>query len=614
MENKFFNSKNFLKLVFWLLLLIIVWQKITNLSNNELSWDVFGYYLYLPATFIHGDFFLTDISWIHNINNQYNVSGTLYQLSHAPDKTIIYFFLMGTAVFYAPFFFIGHIIAIVLGYPTDGFSLPYQYSIAIGCIFYTGIGLWFVQKILSKFFNHLNIAICLIIIVLGTNYLHFVTNKNLETTNFLFTLLSINIWFTIKWHQNQRKKYLLIIAASLALTILVKPSEIFAGLIPLFWGVYNKHTFLKKWQMIVQHKKQFYWAILTGIIILSPQLIYWQITTGSPIYDSYKNPGIGLDLLSPHISNSLFSYRKGWLIYTPIMVFALMGFYFVYKENKSIFWALTIYFLLSFYIISSWTEWWYGAGYSNRPVVTTYAALAIPLGFTLKHINKFSIKLLMYSIFVLLIAFNLFQMWQFHNYILDSTRTTKAYYWKVFLKTEIPYQSRKLLLIERPTSGKHIFKDKQNYTKIHLKTIDWHKPTNNIIKISETNNCVFKLSENKRLSEGLFMSYKDITTKDHVWIHARAKIKLDSNFTGDMPCLVTTMARKKGGYCYKTKCLHKDSIDYNKWLVLDNYYLTPLIRSPKDELQIYIWHRGKGNIYIDNIEIDKYERKEIIEP
>ncbi|NJO69514.1 MAG: hypothetical protein HC830_09740 [Bacteroidetes bacterium] len=68
------------------------------------------------------------------------------------------------------------------------------------------------------------------------------------------------------------------------------------------------------------------------------------------------------------------------------MIFAIAGFYLLYQEKKELFPVITVFFLLSFWIISSWTEWWYGASYSSRPFITSYVLLALPLGLTLKKI------------------------------------------------------------------------------------------------------------------------------------------------------------------------------------------------------------------------------------
>ncbi len=49
-----------------------------------ISWDVFGYYLYLPAAFIHHDITLQHFDWVLEVQKQYEVSDTLYQLFNTP--------------------------------------------------------------------------------------------------------------------------------------------------------------------------------------------------------------------------------------------------------------------------------------------------------------------------------------------------------------------------------------------------------------------------------------------------------------------------------------------------------------------------------------------------
>jgi hypothetical protein len=65
---------------------------------------VLGYYLYLPASFIYDDPFPDDITWLEKLNDENHLAGTLYMVSTDDKGNKIYFFLMGTALFYLPFF------------------------------------------------------------------------------------------------------------------------------------------------------------------------------------------------------------------------------------------------------------------------------------------------------------------------------------------------------------------------------------------------------------------------------------------------------------------------------------------------------------------------------
>jgi len=76
-----------------------------------LSWDVFGYYLYLPATFIHHDLGISDFSWLQQILDTYHPTNGFYQAYMGPTGNYVMKYPMGLAILYAPFFFIGHLFA-----------------------------------------------------------------------------------------------------------------------------------------------------------------------------------------------------------------------------------------------------------------------------------------------------------------------------------------------------------------------------------------------------------------------------------------------------------------------------------------------------------------------
>ena len=79
----------------------------------------------------------------------YNPSGTFYQAFELPNGNWSPIYTMGYAILYAPFFFIAHIWALLSNYPADGFSFPYQFSIANGVMIYIILGVFFNQAILQ---------------------------------------------------------------------------------------------------------------------------------------------------------------------------------------------------------------------------------------------------------------------------------------------------------------------------------------------------------------------------------------------------------------------------------------------------------------------------------
>ena len=77
--------------------------RINVVQKHEIAWDVLEYYLYFPATFVHHDPMLKDISWLKKENEGNKLAGTLYMVSQNKAGEPMFFSLMGMALFYLPF-------------------------------------------------------------------------------------------------------------------------------------------------------------------------------------------------------------------------------------------------------------------------------------------------------------------------------------------------------------------------------------------------------------------------------------------------------------------------------------------------------------------------------
>jgi len=594
-----------------LVFVLVAVYRCLHIGPNELSWDVFGYYIHLPATFVHGDPMLRDIGWLRELLAQRpEVSGTLYQVTQAPDGSPMYFFLMGMSLLYLPFFLLGHAAAGLTAQPMDGFSQPYQITMALGALVYTWIGLVHLRRILLSFFSDRMAAWLIILVTIGTNWFHFMTVKNLETANFLFVLMAVLVWNTIQWHRTERLRNIVWIAISLALITLVKPSEVLAVLIPVFWGVHDRASWATQWDRAVRLRAQVFKAMGVGLVVVLPQMLYWWKLTGSPVFDSYQNPGVGLDLWRPHVADALFSFKKGWLLYTPVMAFALVGFFHLRKKRPDLFPVILGSFLLSFWIICSWSEWWYGASYSVRPMMTTYVLLSIPLGFCMEAIVRTSlpVRIGLFGLQGLLIALNLFQTWQHHNGILDPYRTTKDYYLAIFGRTAVPPGAEWTKSVERSFDGSYSFTNPEQYRRMNIGHYDFeekdHEHPDHYVQDTLLHSQVFRLDGNVQFSPSIRNSYGALTDRDHIRIKARVRMLIPEGFEGEGPCLVFTMERQEGSYGYVTSC--PDTSQRGRWIdvVLEN--MPPPAREPGDRLICYVWHRSASPIFIDDLSVDVF--------
>ena len=414
-------------------------------TEATLSWDASGYYMYLPAVFIYGD--LKGCSFANDILSEYGPTPDFQQAYKHSSGNYVMKYSCGQAIQYFPAFAAGHAYAMNSSYKADGFSRPYQLAVAIWSFLIAFCGLFFLRKALLKFFNDNIVAVTLIAIVLGSNYLDYAGINGAMTHNSLFTLYSALIYITITYYRNPKTTTAILIGGIIGLASLTRPTEIISILIPIFWGVtsLSKNQFFLRTNHFIRHKSHLIWVIIPIILIGSIQLAYWKYATGEWIVYSYQDQGFSW--LRPHILDGIFSYKSGWLIYSPIMAFSIVGFYYALREKQSFFVATILFSSLFIYIAFAWDIWWYGGSLGQRTMVQAYPVLAFPLaafaGFVLKR--KWTTTLFA-LISLLFISYNLWLTHHAHRGgILHVGQMTKAYFWKTLGKNNVDQEDLKLL-------------------------------------------------------------------------------------------------------------------------------------------------------------------------
>lgn len=414
-----------------------------------IRWDASGYYTYLPALLIYHDFqharFLPEISQKYRpADNEF-----FYAMHPTPKGKVVNKYTMGVASLELPFFLVAHAYASNSSrYPPDGWSLPYQVAVLLCAICYGFLGLYYLRKTLLLLLPENISALTLASIAFGTNFFFYVVVEGGLSHVYLFCSCAIMLYHTIQWHENgHRLRNLLGVSIAIAWAVTCRPTEIIVIIIPLLYGIVQPSDVRKQIQTFWQYKRQLLIGLSVGALILFPQLLYWKIVTGSWIFYSYV--GEGFDFLHPHILDGLFSYRKGWFLYTPLALFIPISIILLWfnKNNRKWFLNSIVFFTIYVYVTFSWTTWAYGGSFGARPMVQALPIFSIALGFLLKTLfdsTKYLWRLTI-VLFVSCIALNLFQTHQYQKGVLVWDNMNKAYYWRVFGKTEVTEEDRKLL-------------------------------------------------------------------------------------------------------------------------------------------------------------------------
>ena len=595
---------------------VIVYQPL-----NPLCYDVFGYYMYLPLKFKYHDLKVLDFSVITHILNTYHGSETFYQAVHWENGNWVMRYPIGLAVLFSPFYFIADIITPYTSYPADGFSKPYQLCILYGSLLYALIGLYFVKSILIKFFNDKTAALTLLSIALGTNYFLHVSihGQGLMSHNFVFVLYAIIIFLTIKWHEGFKFKYIIYMGLAVGTIAICRPTEIISVLIPLLYGVTNKGTLKEKINLLYKYKIQLIVFIILVISVGFIQFGYWFYVSGKFIINPYAagNPGEGLELLQPHILKVLFSFRKGWFIYTPLMLFTVLGFWQMYKSNKQLFTPVFIYFVINLYIVSSWSCWWYGACFGVRSLVPSYAALCLPLGYFIYYILNSKLKPLYLAFIICCIALNLFQSWQMSTGIMDSTNMSRAYYFSTFLQTTPPTEEQTHLLLKgKFNDGIEIYtkQDSLTHTLCYTTLQNFETPGENAnpkflsYSIKHSGKYSLKTNTYNPFCRAIEPMIETVTKKSYCWVKATVWIYSDYPADSLNGGLILELKHKGFTFKYKGNSINNNNFKANMWNKMEYYLLTPDdLRSTKDLVRAYFWNNGKHDIYVDDLMMEAYE-------
>lgn len=593
------------------IMVFIICNNLVFFPSNILSWDVFGYYLYLPFGFIYGDLGLQDYYILETINKQYENSATLYQVVSLPDGGYAMKYPMGLAILYLPFFALGHLFASVLGYATDGFSSPYQTAVFFGGIVYSLAGILALSKVLKHFFSEIIASISLLLVVFGSNYIVHICmyGQNAMSQNYLFTMYALILWLSIRWHETHRWRELFFLALVCGITILSRPSEIVCLLIPALWGSPMKGFFKNRLQLLQSHTKQWFLFFSVLFCVGMLQLVYWKIYTGKFLFYSYgANAGEGFEFLHPFVAEFLFSFRKGWLIYTPIMLGAIAGIFMLRKSKPELFPVLFIFFFINLYIISSWSNWWYAQSFSQRAVIPSYPLMAIGIAGFLEFAFARKKWLFPFVLFCLAcLVLNIFQTVQFHKGIIHGDRMTKAYYLKTFGKLSVSEEDKKLLLINRSFDGSESFEHAEDYTCRLLKRLDFEKDGVPSPDSAALMGRVCRLDTSRVYSDAIEVPYNEITQKDHAFLKVSASVfctEEDNPFS-----LVIHFTHKGHAYKYYTVDSENLQLKKGQWNTLSHLYLTPEVRRLEDPLKVYIWQRGKKTLFIDYLQVEVFEKK-----
>lgn len=591
----------------WLCVAMIMFWHLCYVSSNSehrdriIRSDGAGYYAYLPAIFIYDDLqygFCDPKNASHP--DVLAANAQLFTNRTVSGKAINKYFI-GTAILESPFFFIACAVAPMFGYEADGYSFPFQLAIAIAAIFYTLFGLDQLRRLLNKRgLPEYVQALVILLLFLGTNLYQYAMEDPGMSHVYSFAMVA---WFLNLSHDlfhNPKKYSLLWVALALAAVLIIRPVN---GLVilalPLVAG--SGANLREGIRFSLANRRALAYSFAAVVFIVFLQLLVYYQTVGSWIVDSYN--GEHIDFTNPFLLDVLFSWRKGFLIYTPLMIFAFAGVFLLKTNFERI--AFLVFFLPVLWLISSWEQWWYGGGFGMRPFIDFYPVMAIPLATLVYAIARtWWARIVFTPVIVLLVTVNLIQHYQLAIGILPYDGLNEQRYERLFLETDPGYR----FIYDPGVLAAHTMPDNAQLVSSRTRTFEEDTTWHTISWWAITNEMAFEGKNAVKLGKGQLTAGLGVMLKDAVpdstlwsrtWIRIRSKIYLPNAAFG--PSMAISI-RSDGKEYYWDACpLYFKTEVLGRWQ--DFTYDVKLPPPPGGNVEacIFLVHGDQSVAYADNM-------------
>lgn len=546
--------------------------------NAVINGDGRGYYEYLTSIFIEND-----------LQQQIPDGRIILEL----DGKGINKYFFGTAILMLPFFGLGHLLAHLFDLPADGYAWPYQAALALSAIFYWLLGCYFLIRSLK----HISISssVCWIIILgltFGTNAFYYIAVDATSSHVYSFAVISIWLFYTLRFFTlpNQKKAVLAILLLGLIASI--RPVNL---LIIVFIPALLNHTKsnVSSLKQVLLKKQLLPILLLTAFFIPFIQLLLYKLQSGNWLIWSYNNEGFYF--LNPAWWSFLFSFERGWFIYSPLFLLIIPAAFSMYFRSKnSLLWPLGIAVLV--YVLSSWWDWRYGGSFGSRPMIDFYAIIGLFIGIWLNAMRR-TYLLLVATYIATTIGLNIFQVYQLHEGILTSWNMNfNAYVWSLGKYGETS---------KNQLGGRWDALPFHKQKKLIYKSFDpFSEPYDGHWAFSKLEESSLVFDQNIEFN-GLF-EYRlpDVQSESGVFGIQMELTRLEKTKNAASSAYFVIEIQNSNGdrlHYDAFKLNDRPDLDLNKWQSWKYHYVLPRNIDSAQRLRCYFWNQGKGSLLVKDL-------------
>jgi len=299
-----------------------------------------------------------------------------------------------------------------------------------------------------------------------------------------------------------------------------------------------------------------------------------------------------------------------------MMIFALIGFYRLGAKYKPLFLTMFLFTLINILIVASWPTWWYGGSFGQRAMMQSYAIMAFPLAALVEWLltRKVWIKASLFLVLFFFILLNLFQTWQYMNFLIHPTLMTSGYYWRMFGKTKTDNVAKGFLEGYKEAGWEAMGPEEDYKRKVLFMTgFEADEPwisgvrEDSILHVGSTS-C--RLDRNDVFFTILDRKIEDVTATPESWLRVTFWLYSPYIFKYNPGNFVITMNHQDTNYKYRFLNFEEEGWIPRKWIKVVYTYQIPYLEYATDRVLAYLWRNSPATLYIDDITVELFEPKD----
>jgi len=350
--------------------------------------DGIQYYAYIRSMVFDADFnFFNDYQLLYGSND-----GGVWTTTRTSTNHAINLMSIGPALLWLPAFLLTYAVAWSINLfggeiPLDGIALPFQLSAGLAGIAYATAGVCLCFRLAKHLFSVETAFWAILVTWLASPAIYYsLSAPAYSHATSLFTVaLFVDSWYRTRG-RTELTRYLLL-GVLTGLVTLVRWQDAIIVLLPLTEAAHGLLT--KRTTFPVTLQRLGVMAAATALTF-TPQMLAWHAIYGEPLLTP-QGSGF-MRWTDPQIFSVLLSWNHGLFSWTPALLLASGGLYWLGKRDAVLGLGSALVLVTTIYINASVEDWWGGEAFGARRFISYTILFAVALTALMSSLDWFRRK------------------------------------------------------------------------------------------------------------------------------------------------------------------------------------------------------------------------------